>query len=40
MSPDGKKAVFDRNDPQINAVEVVKNRKKADEERFRAQLGN
>ncbi|HEY0701103.1 MAG TPA: hypothetical protein VGD43_25235 [Micromonospora sp.] len=38
VSPDGKKAVFDRSDPQINAVEIVKNRKKADEERFRGQL--
>ncbi|MFG2009872.1 hypothetical protein ACGFNF_12460 [Micromonospora sp. NPDC048868] len=40
VSPDGKRAVFDRSDPQINAVEVVKNRKKADEERFRGQLEN
>ncbi|MEU4773464.1 hypothetical protein [Micromonospora sp. NPDC023644] len=40
VRPDGKKAVFDRSDPQINAVEVVKNRKRADEERFRGQLEN
>ncbi|MFE0592649.1 hypothetical protein [Micromonospora echinospora] len=40
VSPDGRKAVFDRNDPQINAVEVVKRNTKADEERFRRQLGD
>lgn len=40
VSPDGKKAVFDRTDPQINATEVVKSRKKAEEERFRRQLEN
>ncbi|OZV81673.1 hypothetical protein CA850_10955 [Micromonospora echinospora] len=40
VSPDGKKAVFDRSDPQINAAEVVKRHEKADEERFRRQLGD
>jgi hypothetical protein len=40
VSPDGKEAVFDRTDPQINAVEVVRNQKKADKERFRRQLEN
>lgn len=40
VSPDGKKAVFDRNDPQINAAETIKRNKKADEERFRKQLEN
>ncbi|MFB9544636.1 hypothetical protein [Micromonospora sagamiensis] len=40
VSPDGKKAVFDRSDPQINAAEIIRNRKRADEERFREQLGN
>jgi hypothetical protein len=38
VSPDGKRAVFDRYDPQINAVEVVKRSRKADEDRFRNQL--
>lgn len=40
VSPDGKEAVFDRDDPQINAVEVIENRKRADQERFRGQLEN
>jgi hypothetical protein len=40
VSPDGKKAVLDRTDPRINAVEVVRNREKADRERFRGQLEN
>jgi len=40
VSPDGKRAVFDRNDPKINAVEVVKRHEKADAERFRKDLEN
>ena len=40
VSPDGNRAVFDRDDPQINAVEVIRNRKRADQERFRGQLEN
>jgi hypothetical protein len=35
VRPDGQRAVFDRLDPQINAVEVVRRRRKADEDRFR-----
>ncbi len=38
VSPDGKKAVFDRNDPKINAAEVVKRHEEAAKERFREQL--
>ena len=38
VSPDGKRAVFDRYDPQINAAEVRKRRRRADEDRFRNQL--
>ncbi|MBO4207948.1 hypothetical protein [Micromonospora echinofusca] len=40
VSPDGKRAVFDRGDPQINAAQVVKNREQAEKERFRRQLEN
>jgi hypothetical protein len=38
VSPDGKKAVFDRKDPTINVTAVSKADKEADEERFRKQL--
>ncbi|HTJ39513.1 MAG TPA: hypothetical protein VL738_40320 [Dactylosporangium sp.] len=42
VSPDAKKAVFDKKDPRINLMAVHKARKeaekKADEERFRRQL--
>ncbi len=40
VSPDGKKAVFDRSDPKINAVEAMKRHEKAAEERFRRKLQN
>ncbi len=38
VSPDGKKAVFDRYDPKINRKEVYKREKQAEEERFRENL--
>ena len=38
VSPDGKKAVFDKKDPRINANAVHERRVEADEERFRKQL--
>jgi hypothetical protein len=38
ISPDGKKAVFDKKDPTINVIAVSKASQKADEERFRKQL--
>jgi hypothetical protein len=38
VKPDGTKAVFDKQDPRVNVVEVVKLNTEADEERFRQQL--
>jgi hypothetical protein len=38
VSPDGKKAIFDKNDPTIDVVAVSKAQTEADEERFRKQL--
>ena len=35
VSPDGKKAVFDKKDPAINVVAVATAEKEADKERFR-----
>jgi len=39
VSPDGKKAIFDKKDPKINVKAVYQAGKEADEERFRKQLG-
>jgi hypothetical protein len=39
VKPDGTKAVFDHKDPQINVLAVNEARKRAEEERFRQQLG-
>jgi hypothetical protein len=38
VSPDGKKAIFDKNDSKINVSAVYKADKQADKERFRKQL--
>lgn len=38
VSPDGTKAVFDKNDPAINVIAVSKAGQQADSERFRRQL--
>jgi hypothetical protein len=38
VSPDGQKAIFDKDDPRINVVAVSKAATEADEERFRQQL--
>jgi hypothetical protein len=38
VSPDGKKAVFDNNDPSINVIAVEKANEDADEQRFRDEL--
>lgn len=38
VSPDGKKAVFDKKDPRISVTAVVKADRAADQERFRQQL--
>ena len=38
VSPDGKRAVFDRDDPEIKRVNLAKQQHKADEERFRKHL--
>ena len=38
VSPDGKKAIFDKKDPKINVNAVNKADEQADEQRFRNQL--
>lgn len=38
VSPDGKKAIFDKKDPKINVIAVSKADSAADAERFRRQL--
>ena len=38
VSPDGKKAIFDKHDPRINVVAVSEAQTDADKERFRKQL--
>ena len=38
VSPDGKKAIFDKKDPKINVSAFLRANKEADEERFRKQL--
>jgi len=38
VSPDGKKAIFDKSDPSINLMAVFKANKKAEQERFRRQI--
>ena len=38
VSPDGEKAVFDKNDPKINVMAVLKANEEADKQRFRKQL--
>jgi len=38
VSPDGKKAIFDEKNPEINVIAAYKANKEADEERFRKQL--
>jgi hypothetical protein len=38
VSPDGKKAIFDKKDPRINVMAVVKANKEADMERFRKEI--
>ena len=38
VSPDGKKAIFDKADPSINMMAVFKANKKAEQERFRRQV--
>ena len=38
VSPDGKKAIFDKKDPRINVNAVNQAHKESDEERFRRQL--
>jgi hypothetical protein len=38
VSPDGKKAMFDKTDPSINLMAVFKGNKKAEQERFRRQI--
>ncbi len=38
VSPDGTKAVFDKNDPAISVMAVARASEQADRERFRRQL--
>lgn len=38
VSPDGKRAIFDKKDPRINVNAVNKADEQADEKRFRKQL--